>query len=290
MFYNVNVFWKCVTCNNRSALKCSHGRISNLPEVKNTVVVVKNKNQTFNENLLLTKGLIQLPLLQSIFIERKINLLSTIGSQFNHVDYSKPVKVISEKNLCSNCGDILHEKLKNNGIIVLSVLIKCEVYIKYCQACPYEEISWTECSTGYINYNNKLIIGVEMVVEYMDLFSSSGCPFLSWWTAKFHESNSKCSSDIVDSATNWKNYISILHRVFVISTEKFVFLQDIPKCCQNPKVISMDGHVASVRSDKMNKQKTPWITESIKKNCLLDQRDNSLYYHLVILTYSRKQS
>lgn len=137
-----------LTCD---ALKCSHGRISNLPEGNNFVVVVKNKNQTFNENLLLTKGLIQSPLLQSIFIERKINLMITIGSQFNHVDYSKPVKVISEKYVCSNCGDFLHEKLKNNGLIVLSVLIKCEVYIKYCKACPYEEISWTESSTGFIS-------------------------------------------------------------------------------------------------------------------------------------------
>lgn len=266
--------WQCCSCN-RSALKCSHGQLANLPIVK---VNEMNKEEEEEENSslkfidahLLTKEKINIDSLQPIFAERMSNQLQFVFKQFNHNSVYEKIPIVPEQSHCKNCNGPLESKLKTpEGIIFLPVIIQCEVSIKFCpnSGCVgyKKQISFSGCSKGYINYNNKIIIGIEIILEYLNLFASSGLPFESFWKSRFSTDTSSLKGNIFDNIDKWNAYKTKIHAAFAITVEQMIFPTEWRKCCSNPKIVSMDGIVASVAKKKLKKYAEPWKLGTVKK-------------------------
>lgn len=183
-------------------------------------------------------------------------------TQFSHErDY---FEIRPEEKLCKICKYPLTYRIKKeNGLLLLNVIMNCRIYVGTCNniECANEtEVTFDGCLSGYINFKNSFIIGIELVQEYMDLFSVSGLPFVSWWVHKV-----KCTKNydepLINVERNWRSYAGSLHEAFSISSEKIHFNSNA--CCVNPDVILMDGVVISVKSERLPKFHKPWKIETV---------------------------
>lgn len=263
--------WRCVACKNRNAYKCTHGKQIDLPVIINKKHLSEDQVSFMDiDKRLLTKEKIDLSLLQPIFAERTKNQFSFVMKQFKHDSLSKNIQINPEASVCENCKHPLSVKVKNyNGVIFLPTLMKCDVQVKECKnitCCKFNNlISFSGHLMGYINYNNKIIIGVELIMEYLNLFQASGLAFESWWTNRFSIDVSSLNDQMVDSINNWTDYKTKIHSTFAITIEQMIFPRNWTTCCSNPSKISMDGIVASVPQHKLNKYSNPWCFGTIKK-------------------------
>lgn len=160
---------------------------------------------------------------------------------------------------CEKCKAALKEKQKN-GVFLLNIIINCIIVTKICKnsECPsYNNlISYQGDIQGLVNWNNKVLIGVEIVRQYLDLYAANGTPFVSFIKDRLKNPECLQTNEIYKEKMNLKPYFGYLQAAFAISAEKFEH-QSSP-CCQNPRFITMDGFVLSIKSDRMGKFKAPW--------------------------------
>lgn len=160
----------------------------------------------------------------------------------------------------------LHMNAKK-GFIILSIIINCNIYIGICenQDCTdKKDVSFSGHELGFINYKNLFIIGIDIIKEYLDLFSCSGVSFVAWWKTRVL-AISDPERPLLNTTRNWPSYAGLFHEVFCVSAEKFDFCDQNSICCENPEIILMDGIVVSIKTSNMPEFSNPWVFNTIKK-------------------------
>lgn len=197
-------------------------------------------------------------------------MLTVIKNQFKYNPTDEHLHIYPELQTCSLCHESLQMEIKKeHGIVLLSKPINCRIYVGKClnnECVNKEESSFDGCQLGYINYQNSFIIGIELVKDYLNLFSYSGLPFSAWWknhTASFL----KTGNPLLDVDRNWKSYCGKMHEAFCIGAEKFEIPLTLYNCCQNPKTLLMDGVVASIKAVNMPTFKKLWVDSKITGRC-----------------------
>lgn len=203
------------------------------------------------------------------FFARSVNLDSYLKKKFsfNHEDTSDKIKITPESKQCLVCKQKLEIiKSQDNGFMLMSVIAVCEVFIGKCcnETCTNFEqtTSYSGASSGIINYSNKFFIAVELILEYMTLYSKNGVAFSTWCETKFgnpHQEISFYKNVPVSS------YYGVLHEVFCRSTDLFMFPEKTFYCCASPKIIQMDGLVNSVKANRLITFSEPWIIKNMTK-------------------------
>lgn len=153
------------------------------------------------------------------------------------------------------------------SFMVLSIIINCRIHIGRCQneSCSDKrDIFFDGHELGFVNYKNNFIIGIDIIKEYLDLFSSSGISFVSWWNTRISTINDP-ERPLLHTSRNWKSYAGMFHEGFCLSAEKFKFSNENFICCKDPETILMDGIVVSIKTSNMPDLSTPWVLSTVKK-------------------------
>lgn len=120
----------------------------------------------------------------TLFNDRSLSLFDSMKSYFEWNPTENKFFVYPEENICKSCEKPLTLKTKNdNGFFLLPVLLSCRIYIGICCNTDCNDTvnySFNGDTLGFVNFNNSILIGDEMIQEYMNLFSSNGLPFNSW--------------------------------------------------------------------------------------------------------------
>lgn len=209
--------------------------------------------------------------LYDIFFERAVDLESYLKKEFYfEVEQPHTLKIKPESTECISCNQTLKlTKKQHNGYIFISLLAICEVYTGECfnkDCSNFEEpVSFCGTSAGIINYGNKFFIGVEMIIEYMRLYSKNGLTFSTWMDTKIFFSKSVKEERFYRNVSHISSYFGALHEVFCKATDLFVFPKETFYCCPSPKIIQMDGLVNSVKANRIPVFSEPWIKDTITK-------------------------
>lgn len=206
----------------------------------------------------------------NVFFQRSYNLENYLKTEFLKYDPST-YSIVPETKVCLECSTdlVLHQK-KAIGFIVLNIIVKCNVYYGQCETegCSNYKIpvSYTGIGSGLINYGNKFFVGVELIVEYMNLYAKNGLSFTAWFKNKI-TINRYADSTIYGDVNHIHSYTGMLHEAFCLGTTLFDYEKSVFFCCELPKIVSMDAIVNSVKNSRMFKFKKPWITSTVIDRC-----------------------
>ena len=114
-------------------------------------------------------------------------------------------------------------------------------------------------SVGILNYGNRYLFTVELILDLLEFKAISGTPTYSYWLARCNTLLKPfTTAESVDFKKKWMNMAG---RVNGIMTA-FLALVDYPpdhfQCCQDPEVVCIDGIVLSVESRRL-RNITPWV-------------------------------
>lgn len=206
-----------------------------------------------------------------VFFERAINLDKYLKNHFHYdMNFPDTLKVKPETDYCDVCAHNLKLTRKpQKGFILMSVVATCDVYTGECCNVECKEfekaISYCGTSSGIVNYSNKFFIGVELITEYMRLYSKNGLSFSTWIENKVVLSKSAKESGFYRKVSNLTSYFGALHEVFCRATDLIIFPKETFYCCSSPKVLQMDGLVNSVKANRITTFSEPWIKNTITK-------------------------
>lgn len=212
-----------------------------------------------------------------MFFERAANLDSYLKTTFFYdKDFPDILKIKPEEIICSSCTQNLNvSKKSHKGYILLSLVATCEVFTAVCMNKDCKEfrvpISYSGSSSGIINYSDKFFIGVELIVEYMALYSKNGLSFSTWIENKVVLNKLATKSQFYSDITGLSSYYGRLHEIFCKATDLIIFDEKTFCCCSSPRIIQMDGLVNSVKANRITKFAEPWI-----KNSIVDRASTNL--------------
>ena len=135
------------------------------------------------------------------------------------------------------------------------------IQARMCRVC-HARYDFDGRSLGILNYANRYLFTVELILDLLEFKSLSGTPTYSYWQAKC---NTMLKSWTKESTLSFKKkWMSMAGRVNGIMTA-FLTLVDYPsthfQCCEHPEVVCIDGIVLSVESRRINTT-TPWYDEA----------------------------
>lgn len=196
-------------------------------------------------------------------IHRSTNLEEYLRSNFF---YDKTLKIIPEQEICTDCNSSLNlEKLSKKGILITSVALQVEVYIKTCLNCNKNPIYYQGTRHGVINFENKFFICAELIDEYFCHYARNGTPFTSFINIKLQltrDANSNSNQNLpFAEVTKISPYYGHLHVAFCQSIELFLYNKEKFACCRSPKILQMDGVVLSIKSNRMPQFNFPWLNK-----------------------------
>lgn len=114
-------------------------------------------------------------------------------------------------------------------------------------------------SVGILNYGNRYLFTVELILDLLEFKAISGTPTYSYWLARCNTLLKPFTS--AESVNFKKKWMSIAGRVNGIMTA-YLALVDYPsdhfQCCEHPEVVCIDGIVLSVESRRIQNS-TPWV-------------------------------
>lgn len=190
-----------------------------------------------------------------------------VASQFGAFNLNEPIDVRPKTDSCPACNSPVSVSSIKNGYILSDVVMNARIHILQCnnpECC--KKVEFDGVSLGYINYDNKVIIPIEKIVNYMDLFSANGTPFHTWWKNSFsiELTPSQMENPLYKPMKNWKHQSGYLHEAFVVSTELLKFPPETFKCCESPKAVTMDGCVISIKASRLPNFSHPWVSGTKK--------------------------
>lgn len=114
-------------------------------------------------------------------------------------------------------------------------------------------------SLGILNYGNRYLFTVELILDLLEFKAISGTPTYSYWHARSNTMLKPWTTQ--ETADLKKKWMSMAGRVNGIMTA-FLALIDYPEnhfnCCEDPEVVCIDGIVLSVESRRIQND-TPWV-------------------------------
>lgn len=140
-------------------------------------------------------------------------------------------------------------------------------------------------SCGILNYGNRYLFTVELILDLLEFKAISGTPTYSYWHARCNTMLKPWTT--AETNTMKKKWMSMAGRVNGIMTA-YLALVDYPsnhfQCCVDPEVVCIDGIVLSVESRRIPNA-TPWI-DSSPLRCRFRKRDDRL---IVVLKPEQKE-
>lgn len=209
--------------------------------------------------------MITVQLFESTICERALRLEETIEKHFSIDSKTGYIEIFPEQKTCSHCGNQLRQYLKtNSGVLLTSIIMNALIYVSKCKTddCTYcdKEISFQGQEFGYVNYKNNMIIPVERIIQYMDMYGANGVPFDSWWKSNYIKPTEAMQRlPRYEIKRKWETYSGYIHEAFVLATELFRYPMTAFKCCNNPRRIAMDGVVISIKTKQMPILFRPWL-------------------------------
>jgi hypothetical protein len=114
-------------------------------------------------------------------------------------------------------------------------------------------------SFGILNYNNRYLFTVELILDILEFKALSGTPTNTYWHARCNTLLKPWTE--AESSALKKKWMNLSGRVHAIMTA-YLALVDYPpnhfQCCKDPDVVCIDGIVLSVESRRIQND-TPWV-------------------------------
>ena len=177
---------------------------------------------------------------------------------------------VPEARTCPSCNssDLDSQASRHLATVFGSQFLRdWHVFQGRCRACA-AKIAFDGRRHGIINYKNRCLFPVELLNEFLKIYSRTGVAATAWWDSKVEEQVRPLFNDedadedeIAEIEREWTRLGGQMCRIVA----GFASLIDVPSdlfaCCESPRAIAADGIVLSVRSTELNGLKTPWIWE-----------------------------
>lgn len=210
---------------------------------------------------------------EQTILSRSLKLIETLKTYYKE-DENGIFLVVPENTNCTICSEVLKKNQPKNGLILTSTTIfNCTIGTGFCETCD-ESFSYQGKKDLMVNWNNKIIIAFELVQQYMRLYALNGTPFTCFIESRLEYPQYNQHS-LLKKNINITPYLGYLHEAFVLFSTNVVFPQNTMKCCYSPKYVTMDGIVISIKTNKIPKFQTPWITGEINGRATF-RRDRQL--------------
>lgn len=209
-------------------------------------------------------------MIQQHVFERTVDLISYIEKAFKiSTKTIDKIPIVPEIENCTLCASTMTKEVQNdNAILLTNIAFNCSIFKKKCssESCINDKEYFFEGSQmGLVNYKNNIIIAVELIIEYLDLFAICGAPFSAWLKSKTN--SYPMSLPIMNVKRNWTSLNGKIHEAFCAASERLEVSLASYKCCDNPKVLLMDGVVASIKSRNLPNFKKIWLHGKSKHRC-----------------------
>jgi hypothetical protein len=201
--------------------------------------------------------------------ERTRNFSKWLSDTFEESCELKKIDVHPECAYCSKCKMGLQMSRKGTSATLFAQrLIEVNVFTTKCVNSDCEllgtVINYDGYRHGLVNFKNVALIAIELVEEYGRLYASGGLAINAWW-------EQKCSNYALHSLYAPK-ILSLkqtkerrgMMSTAICGTAELIQMKQIFKCCQYPRVVSLDGIVLSTLRSAMPKFQAPWIIEEIE--------------------------
>lgn len=140
-------------------------------------------------------------------------------------------------------------------------------------------------SYGIMNYANRYLFTVELILDLLEFKAVSGTPTYSYWQARNNTMLRAWPKKQTEALK--KTWMNMAGRVNGIMTG-YLRLVDYPvnhfQCCKDPDVVCIDGIVLSVESRRINTT-TPWVDSRAMRTRYTKKEERSV----VVLSASQKQ-
>ena len=114
-------------------------------------------------------------------------------------------------------------------------------------------------SIGVLNYSNRYLFTVELILDLLEFKAISGTPTYSYWHARCNTMLKPWSrQETIQMKRKWMNIAGRLNGVMTAFLSLVVYPTSQFQCCKDPAVVCIDGIVLSVESRRIN-LKTPWL-------------------------------
>lgn len=168
--------------------------------------------------------------------------------------------------ICSHCKTPLSSGLKTEQAVLIAqavyrVIIPSVVCLSV--SCPEanKELNYPFFQLGLFRQGNRLILTAELVFEYLNSSAEGATSVSCWWGSKVDTYlRMNCMLAKGFSLNSLMSMRGLIANAMVGVSE---MLEDAEtfKCCLNPRAISLDGIVLSVKREKFPEISTPWLLE-----------------------------
>ncbi len=157
------------------------------------------------------------------------------------------------------------------------------IQARICRIC-HARYDFDGRSLGILNYSNKYLFTVELILDLLEFKSLSGTPTYSYWQARCNTMLKSWTKE--ETLVFKRKWMSMAGRVNGIMTA-YLSLVDYPEthfqCCQDPEVVCIDGIVLSVESKRINTH-SPWLDSNALRGRFSTKEDR----YIICLTPKQK--
>jgi hypothetical protein len=203
---------------------------------------------------------------------RTLFLRESLSDHFNGCDYEDGTLIAAPtETTCPNCLKTLTPKM-NDGFGVTTVIFRVLIYTGHCLNCGYS-VSYDGAQHCFINWNNSFLLSYESLLSYLNMYASDGVA-LQTWLSTMVNTNAMLypeyfTEERVQSLLNHRSHVV---EAMAGGAELIAYPPSAFKCCQNPRVISMDGTVISVHADRLPEFVRPWMQPAISQRATTRQQ------------------
>ena len=210
-------------------------------------------------------------LLRKVIFERTFNPLS----DWYETNVPSGVLTAEKRSCCDTPCDLVKANPQSSKVELFSLHGYAQVEPIMATVCPicHTRYDFDGRSMGILNYANRYLFTVELILDLLEFKAISGTPTYSYWQARI---NTMLKSFPKQESTQWKkSWMSMAGRVNGVMTA-YLCLVDYPEkhfqCCEDPEVVCIDGIVLSVESRRINTT-TPWVDPRILRTRFTKKED-----------------
>ena len=173
-----------------------------------------------------------------------------------------------EARICPSCASAdldLRASQYSATVFGAQFLRGWQVFQGRCRSCS-GKIAFDGRHHGILNYKNRYLFPVELLNEFLKIYSRTGVAATAWWDSKVDEQLGplRNAADVDDEELSrvereWTRLGGQMCRIVA----GFASLIDIPTelfaCCSSPRAVAADGIVLSVRSSELADLDSPWM-------------------------------
>jgi hypothetical protein len=136
---------------------------------------------------------------------------------------------------------------------------------------------------GIVNFGNAKLFCIELFLEALEFKTNAGVPTQAYWKSKL---NTLAVAEQLDPLFSliekeWSNLAGKINEMMMHFVRLIDYPERIFQCCENPKIVTVDGIVLSVESSRIQsrKLKEPWIVPEASAT----RFSSRIHRHLILL-------